>query len=797
MRNATGAVAAGTTLALLAVTMPAFAQDDPIEGEIRFGLQYLLDQERSRGAKFEEYREVPDGFVAEQLLFFWSPAPSFFFDVDAVDVAQRDQRIDVNFGKTDLWRGTIRWRENQRLWTDESRTLFRQDGSTFTLEDSFQAAVQAGGANTDANADDIWDPGSKGRVVQLAVEEGAQDVFVGHERSTGGIGFEFTPNRYWTLGLAGVREWREGTTPQSLGMYFSLAPAEVAAPYELTTNTLAGIAEYSSEKANIGLQASTSAFESGFNQLTWDNQMFLNDTATANPLQANPGRGRMALWIDSDWTRVGVFGGVNLPGRTRVDASVSQIWTVQDDTELLPMTINSLLTPSPLPASQFDGEHQTTQGQLRISSRPIPEFRWAAWVRMFDMSNESPSLTFPDYVQTDYAIPICGNINVCDTNGNTILDDPTARRNLTYGYERNNAGALVGWSPVPWFDGSVSYERENFQREFSAVEDSDEDIYKLALDFDVSDRWGLRTTFRHQERRADEYHAHYYEESFPTGEPYVAAFNEGSRRFYWTDRDRDAASLLVDFTATQAWSFFGEATYQDDEYFDPETGKSIGDSFTVMEDRNFDTIPETYDILLAGRTDDKMTSWTVGTAWSPGPRLGLSADYTFERWEYGLESRYRNVVGGIGTDDPLDNWGSNVEDDYETINFGLWTILTQDESWRLAVDFARSGGTGNIETHFVPGGAASGNTTLTEFPELETTLTIAMAAVTHIINPHFDYSVRYWFESWDEENFASDFNEPYMGAPSQDPSMANALFLGLDFEDYTNHILSAALRYRY
>jgi hypothetical protein len=65
------------------------------------------------------------------------------------------------------------------------------------------------------------------------------------------------------------------------------------------------------------------------------------------------------------------------------------------------------------------------------------------------------------------------------------------------------------------------------------------------------------------------------------------------------------------------------------------------------------------------------------------------------------------------------------------------------------------------------------------------------------VRPDFDYAIRYWFESWDEENFASDFNKPYMGAPSQDPSMAQALYLGLDFKDYTNHILSAVLRYRY
>ncbi|HKY32327.1 MAG TPA: MtrB/PioB family outer membrane beta-barrel protein [Candidatus Polarisedimenticolia bacterium] len=777
---------------------PVQAQD-PVEGEIRFGIQHFLRETRPDAAKFLEYRDVPNGFVAERLLFSWTPTPGFFLSIDAVDVSQRDQRLGVVFGSSDLWRGTIRWAENPRLWTDEARTLFVHQGrGVFTLEDTFQSAVQAAvAANVDADGDDVWDPGTKGRVVQLAVAEGARDVLVGHQRETGGVGFMLTPNRNWTFAFSADRERREGTTPQTLGMTFSLAPAEVAAPYDLRTDWLNGVAEYSSPRCNMGVQATASFFRTGYTSLTWDNQMFLDDTATANPLSANPGRGRMSLWNDNQWTRVGLFGGVNLPGRTRIDASVSRTQTTQDD-ELLPMTINALLAPSPLPASRFDGEHVTTNAQIRVSSRPVREFRWSAWARMFELDNESPSLTFQDYVTTDASIPVCGNVNVCDASGNgSAADDRIARRSLPFAFERSSLGALVGWSPVSWLDGALSYEREEMKREFSAVEDSGEDIYKLALDFDLGEAWGLRATIRHQERRADAYHSHYLEESFPIGEPVAAAFNEGMRRFYWTDRDRDSAGLLLDWTPVAAWSFYGEATWQDDEYFDPETGQELGTSFTVMQDRNFDGAPEAYDILLAGRTKDTMRSWTAGVAFTPGSRFGVSADHTFERWEYSLASRYRNVAAGVGTDNPLDNWSSDVEDDHRTINVGLQAALTADARWRLSVDVSRSEGRGVITTDFVPGGASSGDTPLTEFPELESVLTIGMAAVTHSLRPGLDYAVRYWYESWNEDNFSADFNRPYMGAPSQDPSMAQALYLGLDFQDYTNHILSLILRVRY
>ena len=95
------------------------------------------------------------------------------------------------------------------------------------------------------------------------------------------------------------------------------------------------------------------------------------------------------------------------------------------------------------------------------------------------------------------------------------------------------------------------------------------------------------------------YDAHYFEESFPIGEPTVAAFNEGTRRYAWTDRDRTSWALMLDATPTEKVSVFAEAVYTDNEYTDPNTGLAIGDSFTIEEDRNFDGTPETYDILLA------------------------------------------------------------------------------------------------------------------------------------------------------------------------------------------------------
>ena len=587
---------------------PVLAQDadDGVEGEVTAGPQYRADDRPGGSAKFEEFRDVPGGFVAERFVFTYRPKEGFALDFKAWDVTQLDQRFSLQFGKQDRFRAYFTWAENPRRWTDRAKMLYADQGEgVFTLDDGLQTAVQAAATSADVLAPiGEWDPLTKGALIKSAISTGANDVFVGFQRRTGAAGVRFTPTRSFTVDVRAERELRAGTTPQSLGMYFSLAPSEVAAPVDFKTDTLTVGAELDRKSWNLGTRLSVSDFETGFNSLTWDNQLYLTDTAST-ATTAYPARGRLTLWTDSSVKSAVVYGGVNLPGHTRLNATISSAETTQDD-PFLPKTTNTLLSPAALPAASFDGKFQNTLAELRVTSRPGKSFRWGAWARQYELKNESPELDFADYVMTDYQIPFCGNANACGATTNRL-----ERRSLPYGYKKQNFGASAGYKPVSWLDATLALERESMEREFSAVEKSDEDIAKLVLDFQAGERVSIRSTFRHQERRADEYDAIYFEHSFPIGESYVAAANEGMRKFYWTDRDRDAASLLVEVTPHPKLSIYAEATYADDTYLDPETGKKIGDSFLSIEDRDFDGLPDPaspYTILLAGRTEDRSTS---------------------------------------------------------------------------------------------------------------------------------------------------------------------------------------------
>lgn len=782
---------------MLAGSRPIRAEEETAattSGSVGAGVQGLREDPPD-AAKFFEYRDVPGGFVLGRFELSWTPQPLFYFDLDAIDVSQDDTRGDVEFGRRDLWKGTIFWNDNPRRWGDGTASLFsHRQGARFTLDDALQSAVQAAPASVDTTPmDGEWDAGTKGFLIKSAIQQSSQDVDLAFQRRAYGIGLDVTPTRSWIVGAGWSRESRSGTTPQPLGNYFSLSPAEVAAPVEFRTDWESVRAEYHHRRFHFGVQLGASQFRTQHDTLIWDNQLSLVDQPVSATLTSVPGRERLTLWTDNAMVQGTLFGGVSLPRRTRVDLTVSLGQVTQDD-DFLPMTLNGNLQPllAPLPEESFDGEHRNALVHLRASGRPLSWLRWSAWGRWQELENESPSLTFPEYVQTDYAIPLCSNANSCGATTNRI-----ARRSLPYGFERDNLGALAGFRPLRWLDVSVSYERQGLQREFSAVEDSDEDIWKVTTDLDLLESLTLRATAQTQRRRADAYDAHYFEESFPIGEANVAAFNEGMRRFIWTDRDRDAASLFLEWELPASVSLYAETTYARSDYLDPDTGRRIGDSFTVMEDRNFDTVPETYDILLAGRRYDRNNTYTLGAAWQPHARTHFYADYTWERFRYALETRYRAPSMGIGSDNPLDNWGSDAVDDYETWTAGVDLGLTASGTWRLGLSGTLSRGTGDITTDFVPGGAASGDTTLTEFPQLDTKLTIATLDLTHRVRPNLDYTLRYWYEDWNEDNWASDQMRQYMGDPGNDPGSVTSIYLGMDFDSYTYHVLSWTLNYRW
>jgi MtrB/PioB family decaheme-associated outer membrane protein len=770
-------LALGATAALAeeSTDAPPAVVHDNTTGFIEASGVWFVDEEFNDSAKFEEYRDVPSGVVLDHVLFDWFTEGNWYVNFEGDDLIEDDQRFELTAGKLDLWRFSLAWSENPRRFSDWGNQLWTHQGDgVFTLDDTLQAAIQAAPASVDADDDGVWDDGTKGAIIRDAILSSAPEIDLRYQRETGEAGLEFTPSPNWRFGFSGERERRNGNMPQSLGAYFfgSNSFSQVAAPIDYRTDTFVGWAEYRRERWNIGARYTISDFDTEYSALTWDNLLFLDDTAAGSDVE--PGVNRMSLGTDNEYEQLVLYFGANLPGATRIHASIAEATAEQDDA-FLPMSSNALLGVAPLAVTGLRGQHEYDHQSLRISSHPLPWLSLRGWYRSYEFDNNTPVYPFVNYAEVDRIVG-------------------PARQNLPYGYDTKRYGISPSFSPADWVSFGFSYENVQTDRSNGAVDSTDEDILRATVDFDLTDSLFLRASAATEDRRSQHFDAHYIETSFPNGESNEFAFNEGHREYFWADRDREVYDLMAEWIPMEKLGIHVSATYTDNSYSDPDTGIDIGRTVEVLQDRNGDGILDEVDILFAGRERDRQESVSIGLTWRALENLSFFGDYTWEREKWEMASRYRGISAGAGTDSSNDDWFSDVVDRYETATAGF-DLDWAEGAWKLVGDLAYSWGSGNIYTTYALGGAPAGDTGLTAFPELETELWIATLELTREFAGGWTLGLAYWFESWQSKDWQTDFLRPYMGRPTQDPGSANSAFLGIDFADYENHLLMVTAKY--
>jgi len=725
-----------TTCLCIATLVVIFLQSQTVSGQeaaergyIEVGVRVSAGDDKA--SKYLEYRDIPNGFFVRR---FELRLPNllknrYFFNLQSRETIEKDQTHLLEVGRYTKFRGQLRWDQTPHYFTNTTSTLFNQSApGVFTFPLSLRTLLQSA-------------PSTLSTVLK------GNAPFDNRMRRHMGLGsFTVTPTSNWTVQAQYSREsalgWRPlGTTTNS----FTNA-IELPEPIDYRTHLTDVGAEYANKKWVIQFGYSGSLFTNEISTLVWDNPFRTTDAANAGAT------GRADLYPDNNAHQIRLAFSIKLAKDTRFMGSIVRGWMFQNDS-FLPFTINSAIANVPtLPATSLHGEKNTLAMNYTLNSTILRRLPMTIRYRSYDYDNDTPSLTFSDYVRTDGGL-----------GGAT-------RRSLPYAYHRQNLTADVVWEFGKESSMKFAYDWERMERKHRDVERSDEHSVTAALDL-IPKEWQKWFLFRMSYRYSDRQPQHYEpnEESFPLGEPGLGQLHE-LRKFDEAARSRHIAQALLQI--------------------DPTDRLSLSASYGTTQDN--------YNQSLYGLLKDINYNYTFDAGYSINSDFSLFADFTRERFKYNQRSRQRvpATLTAPVNDSTLNDWESDMRDSVDTGEVGVEGTFFQKrvrlESYyvlSVAKGLTRSRALG---TPGVPGFLV---TTAQDYPNTSNRLHSFVSSFRLKLKENFCPRVEYRFEKYGRTDFQTQVMAPYMG--NLDSGLATSIFLGSDNRPYRVHAVTFSLGYQF
>jgi MtrB/PioB family decaheme-associated outer membrane protein len=743
----------------LSAALPAAA--DVVDAEIRLGGRAITGDTHS--SKFNEYRDLRPGLFGGADFLVEDPNGVTFLWGDLENVGYDDQSYSFEAGQWGRFRLFGEYAELPHVFSNDARTLYRSSGSNLLLlPDALQSAIEAA-------------PDAATRSALLGAGlAAARSTSLEYLLRTTRLGLILDPREDLEFETAYRAIDRSGRKPFALGFGSPGGNlANFAAPIDERTDEVTADVRFGRGPWNLEVGYLGSFFGNDLNQLTVDNPLRLTDSATAGPAQ-----GQISVAPENSMNNFHATGAYELPLEfpARIATTFSYGLREQDD-DFLPHTINSLLAGDPalvLPEDSLDGKVQTYLANVLMTARPLPELDLRARYRYYDFHNDTPVIAFPGHVVNDQT-----------------ADDEIVR-SVPNDYERQQAGvdasyrfsrALAVRGGPFWDQWSRSRDRE--------VSRLDEYGAKLATDLRPTS-WALvRADYLFGDRNGTEYkpfdHIAATLDPGQLDDPDFANVGQLAqlRKFDEADRTRNEIKVLtqlmprddLDLSFSGGWALYDYPS----------------SDFGVTKDQR----------------------WNVGTelGYQPVEWLSMSAWYTFEHMRLDQESRWRPVSGGVVTDDPVNDWGSESTDLVHTLGVNLDFVIVPE---KLDLSFGYTFERGDGQTHSngaagcvpapvtgvcLPAGTAADGGNAVNFPDIEDRLQVFSTILRYHVNENLTFEGMYAFEKLSLQDYRVDGLNPFMpnsnlnGSGVVSPSLD--VFLGDRLGDYSAHIFALSAIYRF
>jgi MtrB/PioB family decaheme-associated outer membrane protein len=577
-------------------------------------------------AKFEEYRDLQDGFAIPLIQILVGSG----FSLTAEDVGEDDQRYLLGWESGELKVNAF-FDEIPHRYGNNGRYIFNRTRSrAWELSDTIQASNQAAlQAQFAANPNGINFDFLNNLIRPTINASDVVDVEMRRQRMGAEVGYSFGDIG---VDVSYFSEARRGERLAGTSFGFGMV-TETLEPVDHLTTDISAAATVPLGGGFLRGVLGVNRFNNHIPWYTWDNPFRLTDSTDPGAYQA-PGRasiggssrGRTDTPPDNDALRATLAYFTNLPLRSRVAADVTLgRWT--QDQQFSPYTVNSAITvpfdatnPANLPEQSLDGQINTLSGNFSFNSRPIENLGLNARYRLYDLDNETDRITFPGYVRFDGAWQGTRRISVPYSWTNNRLD-------LSATYDLGRIATL-----------EAGYRWDQMDRTFRETEETTENVILLAADVRPFS-WGLfRAAIEKGDRDYDHYdYAHSEHASFVDE---VAATNLPSlRRYDQAKRDFDRVSAILQLTP------FGN----------------------LAGSLHFYRMESDYDESEHGLIESSENAATAEIDYTPNDRWNVYAFYTISE----LQSFQRGrQSGATPSTNPLDDWTAEIDNDENAWGFG-------------------------------------------------------------------------------------------------------------------------------
>lgn len=705
-----------------------------LEGEVTSGTRFFLEEpSKSRAAKFEEYRDLREGLVLQELrLRLLRPDESYSVGLEGGKWGLRDQEFSLRGGRLGLWEFGFDWDQTPHIYSTNARMLAAE-----THRGVFELPTA--------------------RPLLPAYNAGRELDEISTRWDTARLSLLLTPTPDLDLKAEYTRIHKDGDRPMGMAFgNFNHNSVELPAPIEETIHDARIGGTLAREQWQLQIGYAFSMFDNGRKSVIADNPCFGLAAAIAVggcgfAAGGAQSAGRASLAPDNMAHTVSLAGGVNLPMRTRVNANVAYSLRLQNES-FLPQTINAALAGNPaltLPQRSLNGLASTLLFIVAATNRPITPLTLSFKYRFYESDDMSNRVVFPAHALNDRALVV--GLGASDPAERA---PQIARR---YDYTRQNADLGARWRfghPVSLtLGGGWEAWQRNSERE---VPESNEIFAKAALDVTPLDWFLARLTYRPSVRRISNYNAN--PAAGGVGDPQFVLM----RKFDEGERDRHRADLLLQLMPTDTLTTSLTGSWWSDDYVDSPFGL---------------------------RNDD---SWSAGidVTWTPAERISLLGGYVRE-WDFRKQrARHRPAPGADFKDF---DWISNSTDTIDTFHLrGNVALLPTTLDWTFGANYSYA--LGRVETRN-PVAPASGGAfqnalaTAMRFPAFEDSLLRLETGLTYQFWKSWTASLGYVFESFQKHDWRTDGLNPFVPG-------VTSIWLGNDARNYAAQIVGVTIRYR-